>query len=52
MARRAMIVVEFHADPELSLAQAGEMLSEVVDAVNQIGYVSEAQWLMPRESED
>lgn len=39
----ATLVVEFHADPDLPEHIAREVLSDLVDAANEIGYVSSAR---------
>lgn len=44
----ATLVVEFHAHPDLPEHIAREMLSELVDAANAIGYVSSARVVQDR----
>jgi hypothetical protein len=41
----ARIVVEFHAAPEPSPEVAQALLDEVIDKVNETGYVSDVEWL-------
>ena len=48
MARIVQITVEFHGDPELPDYLAQTLLDEVIDAVNDIGYVSNVEWQAPR----